>query len=211
MNKLLLLGLLAFAPVSLANADLKIAVVDLGKAFDSYYKTKDASAHIDQKKAAYTKDIQDMVADFQHMQDDAQKLYTAANDPTLSQQARTDKANALTSKKQDLLNMQNKIEEMKTEDSNAIKDEIFRRHKEIVDEITGVVTAISAPQGYDLVIDKSSASAASGIPIILYNSSKLIDITADVIAKLNATAPAGGTAAPTGAAPSGAAPTPATH
>ncbi len=208
MNKLLLLCLLAFAPVSLANADLKIAVVDLGKAFDAYYKTKDASAHIDEKKAAYTKDIQDMVADFQHMQDDAQKLYQAANDATLSQQARADKATALTAKKQDLLNMQNKIEEMKTEDSNAIKDEIFRRHKEIVDEITGVVTAISAPQGYDLVIDKSSASAASGIPIILYNSSKLIDITADVIAKLNAGAPAGGTA-PSGAAPAPA--TPATH
>jgi len=204
MKKLLLLSLLAFAPFTLANADLKVAVIDLGKAFDSYYKTKDASAKIDAKKAAYTKDIQDMVSDFQKMQDDAQKLYNSANDATLSQQARNDKSTALQQKKQDLLNMQNKIEEMKTEDSNAVKDEIFRRHKEIVDEITAVVTAYAGPQGYDLVIDKSSASAASGIPIILYNSSKLIDITPDIVAKLNAGAPAGG------AAPSGAAPTPAT-
>src|SRR5476649_2487836 len=100
MNKLLLLGLLAFAPVSLANADLKIGVVDLEKTFDAYYKTKEASGHIDEKKAAYTKDIQDMVSDFQHMQDDAQKLYTAANDATLSQAARNDKMTALTQKKQ---------------------------------------------------------------------------------------------------------------
>ena len=71
MNKLLLLSLLAFAPVTMANADLKVAVIDLGKAFDSYYKTKDASAKIDAKKAAYTKDIQDMVADFQTMQNDS--------------------------------------------------------------------------------------------------------------------------------------------
>jgi len=204
MKKLLLLSLLAFAPFSLANADLKVAVIDLGKAFDSYYKTKEASAKIDAKKAAYTKDIQDMVSDFQKMQDDAQKLYNSSTDATLSQQARNDKSTALQQKKQDLLNMQNKIEEMKTEDSNAVKDEIFRRHKEIVDEITTVVTAYAGPQGYDLVIDKSSASAASGIPIILYNSSKLIDITADIVAKLNAGAPAGG------AAPSGAAPAPAT-
>ncbi len=208
MNKLLLLCLLAFAPVSLANADLKIAIIDLGKAFDSYYKTKDASARIEEKKAAYTKEIQDMVADFQHMQDDAQKLYQAANDPTLSKQAQNDKATALQQKKQDLMNMSNKIEERKTEDSNTIKDEIVRRDKEIVDEITGVVTAYAAPQGYDLVIDKSSAAAASGIPIILYNSSKLIDITADIVAKLNAGAPVGG-AAPSGAAPSPA--TPAAH
>jgi Skp family chaperone for outer membrane proteins len=203
MKKLLLFGLLAFAPVSFANADLKIAVIDLGKAFDSYYKTKDASAKIDAKKAAYTKDIQELVSNFQHMQDEAQALYKAANDPTLSKAAQQDKLTALNTKKQDLMNMSNKIEEMKTEDSNAVKDEIFRRHKEIVDEITSVVSAYAGPQGYDLVLDKSSSAASSGIPIILFNSSKLIDITADIVAKLNAGAPAGG------AAPSGAAPAPA--
>jgi Skp family chaperone for outer membrane proteins len=206
MKKLLLLSLLAFAPFSLANADLKIAVIDLGKAFDAYYKTKDASAKIDAKKAAYTKDIQDEVQEFQHMQDDAKKLYDRSNDATLSAQARSEASSALNQKKQDLMSMQGKIEEMKNEDSNAVKDEIFRRHKEIVDEITAVVNAYSAPQGFDLVIDKSSASAASGIPIILYTSSKLIDITPDVITKLNAGAPAGG-AAP---APAASAPTPAT-
>src|SRR5476651_290901 len=105
MNKFLLLCLLFLAPFSLANADLKIAVVDLGKAFDSYYKTKDASARIEEKKAAYTKEIQDMVADFQHMQDEAQKLYNSANDATLSAPARQDKATALQQKKQDLMNM----------------------------------------------------------------------------------------------------------
>jgi len=49
-----------------------------------------------------------------------------------------------------------------------------------------------------VLCDIHTPAAASGIPIILYNSSKLIDITADIIAKLNATAPAGGTA-PSGA------------
>src|SRR5260221_9261070 len=109
MNKYLLLCLLAFAPVSLASADLKIAVIDLGKAFDSYYKTKDASARIDTKKATYQKEIQDQVGEYQHMSEDAKNLYTAVNDPTLSQAARDDKNKALQQKKQDLMNMQNKI------------------------------------------------------------------------------------------------------
>ena len=200
MNNLFLLCLLALAPFSLAQADLKIGVVDLGKAFDQYYKPKDASNRIEEKKATYTKEIQDMVADFQHMQDDAKKLYDSANDATLSAQARADKNTALNEKKQDLMNMSNKIEEMKTERSNEIKDEIFRRHKEITDEITKVVVDYSGVQGFDLVLDKSNASTASGIPMVLYNSSKLIDITTDVITKLNSTAPAGGTA-PSGAAP----------
>lgn len=206
MKKFLLLSLLAFAPVSFAHADLKIAVIDLGKAFDQYYKTKEASSRIDEKKAAYQKEIQDMVADFQHMQDDAQKLYQQANDPTLSQAAKNDKMNALKQKNQDLQNMANKIEEMKTERGNEVKDEILRRHKEIIDQITKVINDYSGPQGYDLVIDKSSASGASGIPIVLYNSSKLIDITADIVNKLNAGAPAGGAAPAAG----GAAPAPAT-
>ena len=90
--------------------------------------------------------------------------------------------------------MQNKIQEMQTERSNEIKDELFRRHKEILDEITKVINDYSGPQGFDLVIDKSSVSAASGASLILYNSSKLIDITADVIKQLNATAPAAGAA-----------------
>jgi len=202
MKKYLLCALLAFAPVSLANADLKVAVIDLGKTFDDFYKTKDASAKIDEKKTAYQKEIQDQVAEFTHMQDDAKKLYDKANDPTLSAQARADATTALQEKKQDLLNMQNKIQEMQTERTNEIKDELYRRHKEILDEITKVITDYSGPRGYDLVIDKSSASAASGVSIVLYSSGNLIDITGDIVKQLNATAPTTGGAAAPAAPPS---------
>jgi len=201
MKRLLFLCLLAFAPNSLASADLKVAVVDLGKAFDSYYKTKDASARIDAKKVTYQKEIQDQVAEYQHMSDDAKKLYDGSNDQTLTQEARDEKKKALDIKKQDLLNMQNKIQEMQTERGNEIKDELYRQHKAIVDEITKVINDYATPQGFDLVIDKSSASAASGVPIVLYSSSKLVDITTDIITKLNAGAPPASAApAPSGAA-----------
>ena len=204
MNKLLLVCLLVVAPVSMASADLKIAVVDLSKAFDQYYKTKDAQAKLKEKQDGYQKDIQDLINTYQHMGEEAQALDKAANDATLSAQARQDKSTALTVKKQDLNNLGTKIQEMTTERKREIQDELFRRHKEIVDEISKVINDYSGPQGYDLVIDKSNASAASGVSLVLYNSSKLIDITADIISLLNKTAPA-----PGGATPSGAAPTPA--
>lgn len=203
MKKLLFLCLLALTPVSFAKADLKVAVIDLNKAFDSFYKTKDASAKIEEKKAAYQKDIQDKAAEYQKMSDDAKKMYDQSNDPTLSAEARAEKTAALKQKTQDLTNMQHQIQEMDTERSNEIKDDIFRRHKEIVDEIQKTINAYAVPQGFDLVIDKSSASAGSGVPIVLFTSSKLIDITPDIIKQLNATAPAPGSV-PTGAA----APTP---
>jgi len=206
MNKLLILCFLAFAPVTLASADMKVAVVDLSKTFDSYYKTKDAQARLKEKEDGFQKEYQDLVGEYQHMGEEFQKLQDGSKDPTLSPAAQADKKNALTAKAQDLQNMQRKIEEMKNERTREIQDEALRRHKEIVDELTKVITDYSGVQGFDLVIDKSSQSAASGVPIVLYNSSKLIDITNDIITKINAGAPPAGAAAP---APSGAAPAPA--
>jgi outer membrane protein len=202
MNKLLLLGLLVLAPVSIASADLKVAVIDLSKAFDAYYKTKDAQALLKQKQDGYQKEIQDLINDYERMGQEAQALDKAANDPTLSKQAQADKATALTAKKQDLVNLQNKIQEMRTERGRELQEELLRRHKEIVDEISKSISDYSGPQGYDLVIDKSSASAASGVSLILYNSSKLIDITSEIIDLINKGAPpAGAAATTTGAAP----------
>jgi outer membrane protein len=194
MNKLLLVCLLVFAPVSLASADLKVAVIDLGKAFDAFYKTKDAQAKLKEKQDTYQKEIQDLITEYQHMGEEAQQLQQASTDPTLSQAARDEKAKALDAKKQDLVAMGNKIQEMKVERGRELQDETFRRHKEIVDEISKVITDYSGPQGFDLVLDKSPASAATGVGIVLYNSTKLVDITSAIITQLNATAPPPGTA-----------------
>jgi outer membrane protein len=206
MNKLLLVCLLLFAPVSVASADLKVAVVDLAKAFDQYYKTKDAQALLKQKQDGYQKEIQDQINEYQRMGDEAQTLDKAANDPTLSAAARQDKSTALQAKKQDLVNLGNKIKEMEIERKRELDEELLRRHQEIVAEISKVITDYSGPQGYDLVIDKSNASAASGVSIVLYNSSKLMDITTPIITLLNQSAPAAG-ASTTGTAPTAVAPT----
>jgi outer membrane protein len=200
MNKFLLFCLLFLAPVSFASADIKIAVIDLSKAFDSYYKTKDAQARIKEKEDSYQKDLQDMKVDYDNMVEEATKLKDAANDPTLSPAARDEKNKALQEKYQDLQNMERKLQETSSERNRELQDEIVRLHKEIVDEIAKVVTDYSGPQGFDLVLDKS-ASASTSVPTVLYNSNKLVDITQDVINKLNAGAPPPGTApAPTGVA-----------
>src|ERR1700677_3759380 len=102
MNKLLLICFLFLGSFSLATADLKVAVVDLSKAFDSYYKTKDAQARIKEKEDGYQQDIQDMKVHYDHMVEEAQTLKNAASDPTLSAAARDDKNKALQAKVQDL-------------------------------------------------------------------------------------------------------------
>ena len=185
MKKLLLACALVVSSFSTASADMKVAVIDLSKAFDSFAETKDAQAKLKTKQEGFQKEIQGYINDYQRMGEEATSLDKAAHDPTLSSQAQADKGNALNQKKQDLLNLQNKIQELKVERTREIQEELLKRHKEIVDKISKVVVDYSKPQGFDLVIDKSSASAASGVSIILYSSDKLTDITAPIIDLLN--------------------------
>jgi Skp family chaperone for outer membrane proteins len=210
MNKLLLAGLMLLAPVSVASADLKVAVVDLGKAFDAYYKTKDASVRLQKMYSDYQKELQGLAADYEHMAEEMQVLDKAANDPALSDAARKDKTAAWNAKKQDLFNLQQKFQERKNERENEFAEAKRHVHQDIVGEISKVISDYSGPQGYDMVIDESSVSASSGASLILYNSNKLTDITADIITILNKSAPAPGAASPSASgavAPAPAAPT----
>ena len=202
MKKSLLFAFLLFIPASFASADLKVATVDLGKAFQAFYKTKESNAKLKEKEDSYRKDISDMQADYDHMVEEANKLKDAATDPTLSAAAQDEKKKALSAKIQDVQNMSRKLQETNSERSRELQDEEFRRRKEIVDEISKVVTDYSGPQGYDLVLDKSP-SAATGVPVVLFNSPKMVDITSEIITKLNATAPPAGTTS-SSPAPSGA-------
>ena len=95
MNKLLLVCLLVLAPVSMASADLKIAVIDLSKAFDEYYVTKDAQSKLKEKQDGYVKDIQSLINDYQRMGGEAEAIDKAANDPTLSAAARQERVGSL--------------------------------------------------------------------------------------------------------------------
>ena len=210
MKKLLLAALLVLAPFSLATADLKIAVIDLGKAFDNYYKTKDAQAKLKVKYDAYQKQIQDLMTDYQHMTEEAQALDKGVHDPTLSKAAQDEKTKALDAKKQDLMTLGSKIKETESEKSNELNEEKLRRHKDILDEISKIVTDYAGPQGFDIVVDKTATSGISGVPIILYSSSKLTDITTEIVTLLNKSAPppSGASETPSGGAT---APSPATH
>jgi Skp family chaperone for outer membrane proteins len=202
MKKLLIFCLFALVPVTFATADIKIAVIDLGKAFDQYYVTKDARTKLNEKHDQYQKELQDMISDYDHMGQDAENLGKAVDDPTLAPSAKADKQKAFDEKKQELFALKGKLEERKSELDKELNEEMLRRHKEILDQITQVIDNYSGPAGYDLVIDTSSVTPTSGVSIILYKSSKLIDITADIITKLNASAPVtSGTASATPATP----------
>lgn len=180
---LVLTALVTFASFSMAS-ELKVAVVDLSKAFQDYYKTKEAEETLNERRGAFQKERQDMMNDYQKMVDETQKLRQAAEDKTLSDAAREDKKKAFETKVQDVRNQENKIRTFEQTRGRQLDDQFMRMRTSIVDEIRKAVQDYAAREKYNLLLDKSAAGV-SQTPFLLY-SNDVKDITDDIVKSINA-------------------------
>jgi Skp family chaperone for outer membrane proteins len=188
MKKSLFLALLALSFGLPARADLKIAIVDTAQAFDAYYKTNDMASRIAAHKANFEREIQAVQAEYSAAMQEAQDLETKVKDTSAPLDLRKSNDTALAQKMQDIQAMDREIQEMQRSRSEEIKSELEAGHREIADEIVRAVAACVGSQGYDLVIDKA-AEGSNLSSIIAYQAEKTVDLTSEVIARLNASAP----------------------
>ncbi len=194
---------LAAAFVSLplvAHADTRVAIVDLQRVFENYYKKKDADARLQDVVARLQKDKEAMVADYQKLVDETTKLRDAAQDKTLSDAARAEKQKAFETKVQDVRNAERIMQEFQVTKTKAVDDQKMRLQQDIVKDITSAVTTIGNRDKYNLILDKAGPSV-NGTPVVLYTQD-MKDITDDVIKLINATQPtASSSSASSAAAP----------
>lgn len=172
---------------------MKVAVVDLQKAFNEYYKTKDAEANLKDRMGSIQKEQQEMMGDYQKTVDEINKLRESTEDKTLAEAAREEKKKALQTKIQDAANMERKIQEFRTTRARQFEDQSRRMRQGIIEEIIKIVNDTGAKEKYSLVLDKSGLSM-NGTSVLLY-SSDVKDLTDDVIKTINASKPAAGTPA----------------
>src|SRR5438105_15844903 len=78
-----------FAHSTLA-ADIKVGVVNLQKCFEEYYKTKSADITLKEAAEAYNKERQQLITEFQKLQEERNKLVEEINKPELSAAAKAD-------------------------------------------------------------------------------------------------------------------------
>jgi outer membrane protein len=173
-------------------ADLKIGVVDMQRVFQEYYKTKEADARLKEVLAGYQKEYQDMMADYQKSVDEATKLRSQTQDATLDAKVRDEKTKALQTKVTELQAMERKIQEFNVTRRKQLDDQSQRMRKNIVEEITKVITSLGQAGKYNILLDKSGMTL-NGTPTALYVDG-LSDISDDIIKTMNANAPKGGTA-----------------
>src|SRR5215212_2130834 len=91
MKSVRLLSITFSLASALSAADLKIGTVDVAKAFSEYYKSKDANARL-QKNATNAKEaMQERLAAFKKLNDDAKALGEEARDAGLPDAIRAQK------------------------------------------------------------------------------------------------------------------------
>ncbi|HEX7860247.1 MAG TPA: OmpH family outer membrane protein [Verrucomicrobiae bacterium] len=167
----------------------KMAVVDMKRAFDSYYKTKQAEAQIKDEAARSDKVYKGMIEDYKKANQDYKSLIDSSNDQAVSAEEREKRKKSAETKLLDLQEIEKSVKQYESTARQTIGGMEKRMRDKIVEEIREVVNRLSTSGGYTYVFD-SAAVTAYQTPIILFSDPRH-DLTDNVIKEINATAPAG--------------------
>lgn len=189
MKKLLLtLGLAALCSIA-AHAETKIAVIDLRKVFDGYYKTKQADANLKDEATDKEKERKEMVDNFRKGEEEYKKMLDKSNDQAISAEER-DKAKQSAEKKLlELKELEQTIATFERSARAALGEKQRRKRDAILDEIRTAINAKAKLGGFTLVLD-TAAESVNNTPIVLFNNGEN-DLTTPILADLNATASPG--------------------
>lgn len=167
---------------------LKIGVIDMQKALNDYYKTAQKVEEVNNVAKAEKEEMDQRQADYQILTKKLADLDKKARDNSMSQEDRQTAYNELLEVAQERQAKAREISEVQKRAQQKILEARSKMEIDLVTEIKGVVEAMSAEGGFDLVIDKSFLPKAN--KVLVYTSENVPDLTADLIAKINADAPA---------------------
>ncbi len=174
-----LLGLLSVP----ALAQTKVATVDMKKVFNSYYKTKLATAQLDKKKADLSKDLKDMASGIDKAQADYKQALEQSDDPAISSEERDKRKAAVADMLKDLNDRKLAADQYSRQGESTLADMSQRMSSNLVGEIRQAVTDKAKAGGYTLVLNSADTET------VIYNSGSDNDLTQAVITQLNAGAP----------------------
>ena len=181
-----LLGLALFFSLASVQAQNKVAVLDLNKVFNEYYKTKDVDADLKEQMNKFRKERDDQMTNYRALVDQIKALQAGVQDPASSDATKKEKQAKFEEKVKEAQVREKEMREYESQTGRLIQETSQRQRKRIVDEITVVVVATAKTGTYDLVLDKSGLTL-NGTSAFLYVSDKLPDLSDQVIKALNAT------------------------
>jgi outer membrane protein len=165
----------------IARAQTKIATVDLRKLMNGYWKTKQANVVLDNRKADLRKELKDMADGLEKAESDYKQLLTQADDPAISDVERDRRKQAVSDKDKEISDSKTAYDQFSRQAEVQLQDQVQRMTSNLLADIQAAVSAKAKLAGYSLVINSASDA-------VVFNSPDT-DITADVLAELNAGAP----------------------
>ena len=178
---LLTLLVLPAAAQTAGSASLRIAIVDKQKLFNNYWKKQRAQAMVEEHRADFTKEIDELAKSIKTAQADYKTLVDSANDQTLSAAEREKNRTAAQQKARDFSDLKDQYEKKSRYAQATIADQAQRMSADVLTDLNGAIADQAKAKGFDLVLDSHSDAVAY--------AGATADLTAEVLKQLNAGAP----------------------
>ncbi len=182
----LVLAALLFTAMA-AEAQSRIATVELTKVFEQYWKTKRARLALQDRKSGLKKDLEEMQETHKKLVQAYQKQLADANDQAVSSEERDKRKKALEGKVKELRESEETLKQFVSRGDAELEQQMRRMMDDVLKDIRDAVAAKGKAGAFTFVVD-ASAESLSRAPVFLYNAGDN-DLTAAVIDQLNAAAP----------------------
>ena len=191
MNKLTrnLMAALAVGLCALtAQAQPKIAVINMKTVFDGYWKTKQSDATIKERQGEYEKERKKMQEDYEKLNLEFKELDRSSRDPAVSADEQKKRKDSASSKLLEIREIEQSVRNFDTNFRSQVADQIQRLRENIFRDIRELVDAKAKAASYNLVVN--TAAETTAVPTFMF-AAGLPDLTQEVLTELNAKAPPG--------------------
>jgi len=178
---LLTVVLLAGTAIS-ATAQSKLATVDMKKVFAGYWKTKQATLALENRKTELRKEMKDMADGLDKAQTDYKQMLDRAGDPAISSDERDKRTLAAADKAKEINSTKTTLDQFQRQAEAQLAEQSQRMSGNLVVDIQKAVADKAKAGGYTVVINSANTEA------FIYVGPET-DITDSVLAELNAGAP----------------------
>jgi len=177
----------ALGVLAAAQAEAKIAVVDMAELVKAHPKTKEDRAILEKQAEQYRTEQIAMLKKLKKLKEEYLEAGEEARSKALSEQARAEKKAALGDKRVELMEYEKEVRESLRRREKLLAGQERRMLERIVDRIRGEIVGYIKGKGYTLVLDRS-ALGVTGMPLVVHAEPR-DDITDAVLKRIEALAP----------------------
>jgi len=189
MKKIILTLVACVAMTVCVNAQAqKIGTINMRKAFDGFFKTKQADIALKNRVAEFDVEAKKYQEEYNKVADEYKALLEKAEDPSIADSEREQRKKQAEDMVVQIKKLEASMTQFERSARTALAEQKNRHRENILREITELVAKRAQSEGYAFIFDVG-ADSIDRSRIIVFTDGKN-DITDEVLKQLNANAPA---------------------